>query len=254
MSENSKLPLLYVFSISHYCEKARWALDWSEIAYQTQCMMPVAHMEVMQKLGAAGTSVPLLQTQDTLVHGSDAILDWIDKQPSSARGNLAPPSELNAQCQALEKRLDELVGVHARRYFYSEALVEHPDTVLSIFCHQLPAEDVQALTQNWPVVCELMIGAMNLGYEQGQESRQILEVELDWLDGLLADKRQFLVGNRFSRADITAASLLAPLALPPEHPTYSMLQIPPRAQADFERWAQRPIAHWVRETYRKFRL
>lgn len=29
-----KKPTLYVFAISHYCEKARWALDFFEVDYQ----------------------------------------------------------------------------------------------------------------------------------------------------------------------------------------------------------------------------
>jgi glutathione S-transferase len=41
------------------------------------------------------------------------------------------------------------------------------------------------------------------------ESRSILESELDWLDNALADDRRYLAGGRFSRADITVASLLA---------------------------------------------
>jgi glutathione S-transferase len=98
-----------------------------------------------------------------------------------------------------------------------------------------------------------MMGAMDLGREQRQESRRIVEDELDWFDGLLADDRRFLLGDRFSRADITAASLLAPLALPKEHPTYGMLEVPPRARADLALWAERPTLAWVRETYRGHR-
>ena len=46
------------------------------------------------------------------------------------------------------------------------------------------------------------------------ESRSILELELDWLEGTLADNRRYLSGDRFSRADITVASLLAFFARP----------------------------------------
>jgi glutathione S-transferase len=94
---------------------------------------------------------------------------------------------------------------------------------------------------------------MDLGPEQRQESRRIVEGELGWLDGLLADGRHFLLGNRFSRADITAASLLAPLALPKEHPTYGMLAVPPRARADLALWAERPSLAWVRRIYHDHR-
>ena len=94
---------------------------------------------------------------------------------------------------------------------------------------------------------------MDLGPEQEQESRALVAGELDWLDGLLADGRPFLVGDRFSRVDLTAASLLAALASPPEHPTYGDLELPARIAADVRAWAERPIVTRVREIYRNHR-
>jgi glutathione S-transferase len=143
--------------------------------------------------------------------------------------------------------------VHVRRYYYSEAIVDHPDSVQPIFTRGLAPSERRSLVENWRLVCQLMIGAMDLGAEQREESRRIVEDELDWLDGLLVDGRRFLLGDRFSRADITAASLLAPLALPKEHPTYELLEIPPRASADLALWAERPTLAWVRELYRRLR-
>ena len=107
----------------------------------------------------------------------------------------------------------------------------------------------QPLEENWGLVRQVMMGMMDLGPEQRKESRRIVEGELDWFDGLLSDGRRFLLGERFSRADMTAASLLAPLALPKEHPTYGMLDLPPLARADLARWSLRPAMAWVREIY-----
>jgi glutathione S-transferase len=122
-----------------------------------------------------------------------------------------------------------------------------------MFGRDLEASQRQSLEESWGVVCQLMTAAMDLGPQQEQESRRIVEGELDWLDGLLSDGRRFLLGVRFSRADLTVASLLAPVALPKEHPTYEMLEVPPRARADLTRWADRPIVAWVREMYREHR-
>jgi Glutathione S-transferase, C-terminal domain len=56
----------------------------------------------------------------------------------------------------------------------------------------------------------------DLGPGAAAESRARLETELDWLDGKLADGRAYLAGDRFSRADLTVASLLANFARPKE--------------------------------------
>ena len=39
-----------------------------------------------------------------------------------------------------------------------------------------------------------------------------VECKLDWFDQILAERGDYLVGHKFGRADLTAASLLAPVA------------------------------------------
>lgn len=246
-------PVLYVFAISHYCEKARWALDHLGVEYELRHLAPGSHLQATKQLGAAGSSLPLLVADDRVVQGSGAIIDWAESAVTDPSRGLSPESGLEEECRALEQRLDDVAGVHVRRYYYSEAIVEHPDSVLPIFARDLEPSEGRALHESWPLVCRLMTGAMDLGPEQWHESRRIVEGELDWLDGLLSDDRRFLLGDRFSRADITAASLLAPLALPKEHPTYGMLEVPPRARADLAQWGERPTLAWVRRIYREHR-
>jgi glutathione S-transferase len=246
-------PLLYVFAISHYCEKARWALDFLGIGYELRHLAPGPHVRAAKQLGASGSSLPLLVSGERLVQGSAAIIDWAEQRAADPSRRLSPDPPLEEACRALEQRLDDVAGVHVRRYYYSEAMVDHPDSVRPIFTRDLEPSERRSLEESWGVVRQLMMGAMDLGPEQRVESRRIVEGELDWLDGLLADGRRFLLGDRFSRADLTAASLLAPLALPEEHPTYGLLELPPLARADLTLWAERPSVAWVRGLYREQR-
>jgi glutathione S-transferase len=245
---------LHVFAISHYCEKARWALDVLGVEYVLRHLSPGVHIQVAQQLGAAGSSLPLLVvSRSRVIQGSSEIIAWGESSRAETARSLSPAPQLEAEARAIEQRLDDVAGVHVRRYYYSEALVEQPETVRTIFARDLPASERQALEQSWGGVRQLMIAMMDLGPEQWRESRQVVEGELDWLDGVLADGRRYLVGDGFTRADITAASLLAPLALPREHPTYGGLAVPPRSSADLARWSERPCVEWVRELYRAHR-
>jgi len=76
-----------------------------------------------------------------------------------------------------------------------------------------------------------------------------LEGELAWLDACLADGRPFLTGSEFTRADLTAASLLAPLVGPKEHPAYGVVVFPETVANTMQAWAERPILRMVREAY-----
>ena len=98
-----------------------------------------------------------------------------------------------------------------------------------------------------------MIKVMDLGPEQGIESKEIVEGELSWMDGLIADGRRYLVGDRFTRADLTAASLLAPLVIPMEHPRYPKLDLPDSMSAYIQELKDRPAINWVRGIYREHR-
>lgn len=246
-------PIFYLFAISHYCEKARWALDHHGRDYQLRYLAPGSHFQVMQEIGAPGSSVPALQWPDRIVQGSSEIIDWAEGEQGDPARSLAPDPEFADDCRVLEQRLDDIVGVHVRRAYYSEALVVQPETVLPMFADDLEAEERQSLTDAWAVISQMMMQAMDLGPEQGRESEQILEAQLDWFDGLLADGRRFLYGDRFTRVDLTAASMWAPLTLPKEHPTYHRLDVPPRVREAMAGWAERPTLRWTREIYQRCR-
>ncbi len=244
----SKNPILYVFAISHYCEKARWALDYLGIPYSLRFVGPGEHGKIARKLGAPRSSVPYLGVDGQVIQGSDRIIDWADEQTDDVAKRLTPAGDRET-CRQIEQRIDDTAGVHIRRYYYSEALVEHPETIRPIFTSELSPVKRVLIGLAWSKIREVMIKRMDLGAEQGLESRGIVERELDWVDELLGDGRTYLVGDKLSRADIAVASLLSPLALPAEHPTYSKMTHPPRLANDVSAWAERPSLKWVREMY-----
>ncbi len=244
-------PTLYIFAISHYCEKARWALDHFGVDYRVRHVMPGLNRSIAKKLGGKGGALPFLHTDAALVQGSSAIIDWAEANRAEGRASISGNDP--ATIAAMEKRLDDVAGVHIRRTYYSEALLDNPASVRPIFSRDLPLLQKWAITLGWSKVVPVMIKGMDLGREQGLQSRAILAAELDWLDGVLSDGRLYLDGKGFSRADMTAASLLAPLVNPAEHPTYSALSLPPQLAEVIDGWKDRPSLRWVRDMYARHR-
>jgi len=236
----TETPVLHVFAISHYCEKARWALDYLGINYTLNHAAPGEHAKLAKRLGARKSSVPYLEFDGAAIQGSSDIL------------SLEVETEHEMACE-MERRIDEVAGVHVRRYYYSEALVEHPETVRPLFTRTLSFPKNVLIRFAFPKIRSIMIKAMDLGDLQGEDSKQHLEQELDWLDGLLADGREYLLENRFSRVDIAVASLLSPLVLPPAHPVYKDLSHPPRLAEQVASWGSRPSLAWVKEIYARHR-
>ena len=244
------MPTLYIFAISHYCEKARWALDYLNIDHKVKVLAPGLHIRWAKKRGLPDSSLPILDTGSDYIQGSSDIIDWADSQTSSIN-RLTPHSDAEKHLE-IEKRLDDISGVHTRRMFYSEALVEHPATVRPIFIDGLPTGQRLQISATWPIISRAMVRMMNLGFEQGRESKNILEEELDWLDSLLTDGRRYLIGDSFSRADLTASSLYARIASI-SHPKIKPVQLPPRTQSIADAWKERPFIRWVQQNYAEFR-
>lgn len=239
------LPVLYVFAISHYCEKARWALDFLDIDYTLRHVVPGEHAAIAKKLGAPKSFVPYLTVDGGVIQGSANIISWAAAKTGA--------TTFSTDCDEIESRIDKVAGVHVRRYYYSEALVEHPSTVRPIFTRGLSFAEKLMIMLAFGKIRKIMMARMDLGTLQGEESKEIVIGELDWVDELLADGRMYLVDNTFSRTDLAVASILSPLAMPPEHPVYSRLELPPRVAGDVARWEQRPCLKWVRDIYAQHR-
>jgi glutathione S-transferase len=247
-------PVLYIFAISHFCEKVRWALDYLNIEYRLQHLSPITYGKFVRGLGVADTSLPVLTAGSLILQGSSRIIDWAEAQSRPGKRSLEVDNITDvSSAHEIEQRLDDVAGVHVRRFYYADALLNQPQKVRPIFCANLTWHEQIMLRLAWGKICKYMIRGLDLGVEQGRESRLLIETELDWLDGLLADGRAFLLGEHFSRVDVAAASLLSPLVLPPEHPTYHDLQLPPGVAADVAGWQERPSIRWISEIYRKHR-
>lgn len=244
-------PTLYVFAISHYCEKARWALEYLGVDFKLRCIAPGIHTRLQKKYGLKSSSLPLLVAGSEVVHGSAAIIDWAEQHTTN--GKTLTPESIAADCRAVEGRLDDLAGVHARRYFYCEALLEYPDKVKPAFLEGIPLVERLLLHVMWPRITPLMTQRMDLGKEQREASRNIVDDELSWLESLLDGGRPFLVGDSFTRADLTAASLFARLSGTTDHPRATESFLPPRMAADQQAWLERPALAWVRKIYAEHR-
>ena len=245
-------PELYIFAISHYCEKARWALDYLDIDYRLHHLSPTNYFRYTRRFGFSNTELPVLVADSRPLQGSAQIIDWAQAQRPSSERSLQSGIDM-AAAREIERRLDEIAGVHVRRYYYAEALFDQPQFVRSIFARDLSWRQRLVLRLAWNRIRRYMIRGLDLGPEQGRESRRILDTELQWLDEMLGDGRPFLLGEQFSRVDLSAASLLSPLLLPPQHPVYRDMRLPPGIAAELEAWRDRPTLRWIANIYRQYR-
>lgn len=226
---------LIVLPPSHFCERARWGLDFASLSYTEERWAVGLHVPLAKRIAPA-TTLPILVAPEQVIQGSDRILDWLG---------------LRGGDEHIERRF-ERIGALVRQYIYAAALGDRDSRVRGALLDGVPATQARLARFLWPVTRRLMIAGMNARPAQIPELENRLGAELDWFDGVLG-KRRHLVGDQLGRADITAASLLSPLARPAAGPPYRAVILPPRLEEMLERWTARPSLRWVHRMYAEHR-
>jgi glutathione S-transferase len=105
-----------------------------------------------------------------------------------------------------------------------------------------------------PVVKRQVRRRYAVNAERVRTARAKVEAAFDRIEAHLGPSG-YLVGDRFSVADLTGAALLAPLVLPPELPGSESAPalVSPRLRAYREALSDRSGFAWVLEVYRRHR-
>ena len=178
---------------SPWSERVRWALKFKGLAYEKENYEPGVDEEKIKKL-TGQAMVPVLVVDGKLIPDSTAILEWLEaSRPEPA---LLPKSEKDrAQVTLWEELAIGVLGPHARTLIVGRQLrIDHPEAQRSgkYFADKYghsPYMEEQA---------KLTLRRVLLGLKQT-------------LSG-----RQYLVGDAFTRADLTTAAMLMLLSPAPQ--------------------------------------
>jgi glutathione S-transferase len=205
-----------------------------------------------KRRGLKEAKVPIVFDGDEVVQGSGAIIDWADRKDQNPDRTLTPKTA-SSEANEIENRVGEIIGVHVRRLAFAELLPAHAHVVKSGLFHSATGWRRVVGNMMWPVTRQLMPRIFNIIPGATEESCSKLEEEFYWLEDKLADGRTYLVGDRFSRADLTVASLLAQFAKPNELAVHHSMSGSDSLAAVLDRWSKRPIMRWVRSQYEMHR-
>lgn len=232
-SENAHL--LVSILPSHYCEKVRWALDYSNITYVEDSYPPVFHWLGTRKHGAGKNSVPVLVTKENILKDSTDILKYLDCSLPEQLKLYPTDSNLRLETEKLEDMFDTQLGPASRRwaYFY---LFQKPEIIFKEFCNgSKPTEEFMFKTF-FPIIAMLMKKKMNVTFKATQRSRQRIKDVFEKVEKQLSDGRKYLTGEQFTAADITFSSLASILVMPDNYFSTKLSDLPEQMQTEIEEY------------------
>lgn len=240
---------LTTFLISHFSEKARWALDFAGVTYEERRLLPGPHLFVTRRL-AKKSSVPILEHGGRVIQGSSPILDHL--ATGLGRPVLEPDPAHAERTRDREALADRAFGLGVQRICYYHLLDGQRKAVIELFTRGGPWWGPAFYALTFPVVAKETKRMYDVTAQSAQEAKALFRSTMDDFDAALQGQRYF-GGARLSRLDITVAALLAPLCCPPEH-VVQWPELPP-ALAEFAlEFRGRPTFLHVLDMYRRHRL
>src|SRR6187455_2623113 len=102
MSSSGPPCVLITIPISHYCEKARWALDRTGVRYREQAHLQLIHWFAARRAGG-GRTVPVLVCGDRVLADSADIVDEADANAPEGQGLYPEDPGAAAEVRGLER-------------------------------------------------------------------------------------------------------------------------------------------------------
>jgi glutathione S-transferase len=238
---------LYQFSGSHFNEKVRWTLDLKGVEHERVSLMPGPHAPKIKRL-TGQTQTPVLVDGDEVVAGSSRIIDHLERRfPEPA----LYPSGASDRARSLDiqREFDEEVGPAVRLAKFFEVM--DADYAIGTFCRDQGSLTKLIYRAAFPIVHRVMKSSMRIDAANAEKARQRVSEAFDFV---AREPRAsgYLVGDRFSLADLVCASLLMPAVSvtawggPADHESE-------KNRRWFAAWADHPGAQWVREIFRLHR-
>jgi glutathione S-transferase len=210
---------LLTIPFSHFCEKARWSLELAGVTFAEEGHVPGAHRFAVRRAGGK-SSVPVLITEGgDVLADSSLIVRFADEHAPPGRKLLPGDEAARTEVLALEDRFDLELGPHVRRFIYFH-LLPHKAHTMRLFEVRTPLQERLAARAFFPFLRRTMRRFMRIDEAGALESRDRMRRVFDEVGSQLADGRPYLTGDHFGLADLTFASLAAPLVLPAEHPIH----------------------------------
>ena len=239
--------ILNTFALSHFCENARWTLDYKGVSYTEKSWAPMLHMLRTWRLKK--TYTPVLSIDGRIIQESAEICAYLEERfPEPV---LIPAQHRDEVLRVADEARS--LGPNVRRLAYF-AIGQDLKRLEQAWVLNVAPLEARMHKLVFPVSRRLAFKALRVNQEAAAASEVIVRNFLEERDASFRDPSRFLVGDTFTLADLTMASMLSPLARPAEHPFYPRMAFGEAGNAVVDAMRGYHMLDWVRGCYARHRI
>ena len=242
---------LITIPISHYCEKARWALERAGIPYRERAHLQIIHWGPVRRAGGRWTAPVLVCPDGTALPDSADIVEYAATRAPAGRELFPADPAAAAEIRALQRDFDARLGPHARRWMY-HAMRGQRDLAQKYGLTGVPAWERRAFSLGYPVVTRVIDRYLDITPASAMASLRETRAVFDAVAQRLGDGRRHLLGDGFTAADLTFAALAAAVLMPPEYgvPLPQPAELPAAMAATVRELRDHPAGAYALELFR----
>ena len=242
-------PVLWHLKVSHYNEKARWALDYKRVPHVRRAAVPGRHGAIARRL-TGGKTFPVLVLDGQAIGDSTRIIEVLERRYPEPALYPADPDERRRALE-IEEFFDEELGPYTRLLVVHHMLPD-PDLTLGAFFSDLKGASRLSARVAFPAVRRRMAAAVGIDERSVGDAFDKVRAAGERFRAELAPSG-YLVGDRFTIADLTLASLLAPAVAPEQFPYPQPQRGHPLLAPVRDALAGPGLLDWTREMYARWR-
>jgi glutathione S-transferase len=242
-------PVLWHLKVSHYNEKARWALDHKRVPHIRRAAVAGRHQRIAREL-SGGTTLPVLVLGGEAIGDSTRIIETLEQRHPEPPLYPADPRE-RADALELEDFFDEELGAHTRLLALHHML---PDASLTLgaFFPDLPRPRRTAARVAFPLLRPRAAARFGIDERGVALAYEKLRAAGDCFRATVRPTG-YLVGDAFTVADLTLAALVAPLVAPEQYPYPQPQRGHPLLAEPRDALAASRLDEWARDIYARHR-
>lgn len=256
MTTNPSIPRLITFPPSSDCEVGRWALRHYGVQVNEQPNAPPFFLAAVVLRG--GRKFPLLLTETMIVNGAKPIIDYYELVVDPAKKLI--PDQYKAEIEEAFQNYNVNMGTNTVRWAYTH-LLPHKDIMIRPLSLNTPGYQQFVVKYCYGLPKSFLWRALKLGPEAAEASLKIIQDTFEQVNQKLADGRPYLVGDRFTLADLAFSVSGAPLVLPDGYggyqfeqgPVPTFEQFPEEAKAVVSKMRETPAGQFILRIYREER-